>query len=227
MRWQQFRLLMNGGAAMPEPGFAWALDGQVARDTASEQKAVEWALDPSHTDLRQLAIVYDWCGSAMPAAQSERLGAKIEQSLRTVPGPGDFRAHSARILAAIAIADRLADHGESILHTEIESWWRGTVLKSVRDGHAIPREQIYWAYEVMHAVRDNLTIDLRESAQAYFESLPFDHLASHYPAAYQGPDNDYRIPIYVRDGDSFRILAIPNKSEFDAVLERTAAQLSV
>lgn len=217
MRWEQLNALLSGGAAMPEPGFAWALDYQVARDPASARKAIDWALDTSHADsradLRELALVFDWCAPVMTAAQSDRLGAKIEQSLKIAMQQDDIRAHSARILAAIAIADRLPDHAESILHSEIESWWRGTVIKNVHDGHAIPREQIYWIYETLHAVRDNLRVDLRDSAQAYFESLPLDHLASHYPAPYQGPDNDYRIPIYVRNGD-------PDLAE--AVLSRAA-----
>jgi hypothetical protein len=54
---------------------------------------------------------------------------------------------------------------------------------------------------MFHAVRDNLKIDLRESAPAYFHSLPVDHLSSHYPAPYQASENEYRVPVYVRDGE--------------------------
>jgi hypothetical protein len=200
MRWEQFNALMAGGAAMPEPGFAWALEYQVARKDASGKKAIEWALDESHTDLRQLSLVFDWCGSAMSESQSERLGARIEASLKTASAAEDIRAHSARVLAVIAIADRYKDHGESILRGEIDNWWRG-MIRNVQAGHGIPREQMYWIYELMHAVRDNLNTDLRESANAYFHNVPMDHLASHYPASYHGPENDFHIPIYVRNGE--------------------------
>ncbi len=64
MRWQQFDGFVSGGAPMPESGFAWALYYQVARDAAAGRKAVEWAIgsgaDPQR-DLRQLALVFDWC----------------------------------------------------------------------------------------------------------------------------------------------------------------------
>jgi hypothetical protein len=60
---------------------------------------------------------------------------------------------------------------------------------------------MYWVYEMLHAVRDNLRIELRESAPAYFKSLPVDHLSSHYPAPYEASENEYRVPVYVRDGE--------------------------
>lgn len=199
MRWQQFDALISGGAPMPEAGFAWALYYQVARDPSAGRKAIDWALDNAHTDLRQLALVFDWCAPLMSSAQSDRLAARIEQALRTQPS--DIRAHSARILAAIAIADRLPDHAESILRPETESWWRGVVIKQIEAGHALPRDQIYWLYEMFHAVRDNLKIDLRESAAPYFRSLPIDHLTGHYPAPFRAPENDFRIPVYFREGE--------------------------
>ena len=54
---------------------------------------------------------------------------------------------------------------------------------------------------MLHAIRDNLKIDLREIRPAYFRSLPVDHIAGHYPAPFEAPENEYRVPIYVRDGE--------------------------
>jgi hypothetical protein len=68
-------------------------------------------------------------------------------------------------------------------------------------------------FELLHAVRDNLKIDLREAAPEYFKKLPTDHLMSHYPSSYQGPENDFRVPVYVRDGE-------PNVN--DAIASRAA-----
>src|SRR5205814_10215231 len=121
MRWQQFDALVAGGAAMPESGLAWALYYRVAKDTAAGKKAVDWALSDgaqnAAQDLRQLALVFDWCGPVMSPAQADRLGAKIERMLAApIPStPADVAQQSARALAAIAIADRLPDHGESLL----------------------------------------------------------------------------------------------------------------
>jgi hypothetical protein len=200
MRWEQFDALISGGAPMPEPGFAWALYFQVSKNPAAGRKAVEWALGDAN-DLRQLALVFDWCVSMASEAQAARLSAKIQKALAAAAPPDDFRVHAARALAAIAISDRLPDHGEALLRAEIEGWWRGPVVKRIESGHALPREQLYWIYEMLHAVRDNLKIDLRESVPAYFRSLPVDHLASHYPAPYEAAENEYRVPVYVRDGE--------------------------
>ena len=70
MRWHQFALLVRSAAQMPEPGFALGLYFAVTGDTAFGKRAVDWALGPA-TDLRQLAMVYDWCQAVMNAAQSK------------------------------------------------------------------------------------------------------------------------------------------------------------
>jgi hypothetical protein len=198
-RWEQFDALVSGGAAMPEPGFAWALYFQVAKDAAAGRKAVAWAAGEGN-DLRQLALVMDWCGT-IAGAQADRVAEKIGKAIAAAPGPEDFRGHSARVLGAIALADRLPDHGESILKSEIEGWWRGVAIKRIESGRSIPRDQMYWVFEMLHAIRDNLKIELREGAPGYFRTLPVDHLSSHYPAPYEAAENEYRIPIYVRDGE--------------------------
>jgi hypothetical protein len=105
-------------------------------------------------------------------------------------------------LAAVALADNLPDHGEAILRKLIQEWWRNGIVKRIQKGEpAIPREQIYALYEMMHVIRDNLKIDLRESASAYFKSLPVDHIAGHYPAPFEAPENEYRVPVYAREGE--------------------------
>src|SRR5271168_3431113 len=60
MRWRQFDLLVRASAQMREPGFALALHYEVTGDAGIGRRAVEWALGPGD-DLRQLALVYDWC----------------------------------------------------------------------------------------------------------------------------------------------------------------------
>jgi hypothetical protein len=217
VRWAQFDSLISGGAPMPEPGFAAALYYQVAKDPAAGKRAIEWALSndahaDSPKDLRQMALVFDWCGPLMTKSQSDKLGAKIERALvdasTTDPGgphiaPGkEFASQNAYVLAAIAIADRLPDHGNAILGAIVQQWWRGDVVKRIKAGHpAASREQLYAMYEMMHAIRDNLKIELRESAPMYFKTLPIDDLAGHYPPALSTPENEFRIGIYVREGD--------------------------
>lgn len=201
LRWQQFDTLMSGGAAMPEPGFAGALYYRTSGRAPVGQQAVEWALSNAATDLRQLALVFDWCGPVMNEAQAERLGVKLEKALAVAPS-ADVRQQSARALAAIALANRLPDHGEAVLKPIVETWWRAGVAKKLKTGiGAIPREQTYALFELLHATRDNLKIDLREDAPGFFKALPVDHVVSHYPNPYPAPENLYRIPVYIREGE--------------------------
>lgn len=188
VRWQQFDALVSEGAPMPEAAVVQALYFQVSGNAAAGKKAVEWALSDSATDLRQLALVFDWCGKAMTPSQTDRLSAKIEKAIS--PPREDLPGQEARALAAIAIADRLKDQGESVLKPLVETWWRGGADKKG------PRGQEYPLLELLHAIRDNVTVDLRESAPVYFKELPIDHLMGHYPAPLRGADNDLMIPVY-------------------------------
>ena len=137
----------------------------------------------------------------MSDGQADKLGGKLQRML-AASAAGDVRQQSARAFAAIALADRLPDHGEAVLKPLIEQWWRGEIVKKLDAGApAIPRDQVYALLELLHAVRDNLKIDLREDAPDYFKALPTDHLVSHYPAPYPAAENEYRVPIYVREGE--------------------------
>src|SRR5689334_5325659 len=69
-RWIQFETLMAGKAPMPETGFAQALYYQIGHDEEAGRQAVRWALGPA-SDLRQLALVFDWCQGALSEAQSK------------------------------------------------------------------------------------------------------------------------------------------------------------
>src|ERR1700733_7656269 len=186
VRWQQFDALVAGGAPMPEAAVAQALYYQVSGNAAAGRKALEWALTGSATDLRQLALVFDWCKSTMSDSQAQTLAARIEREIGEAAG--DIPHQSARALAAIAIADHLKDQGESILRPIVENWWRGSVVnQSAAAKTPIPREQIYALLELLHALNDNVSVDLRESAPSVFKDFPFDLMMGHYPAPFRGP----------------------------------------
>jgi hypothetical protein len=216
-RWEQFDSLINAGAALAEPGFAWALYYQVTRQADAARKAAEWALGDRASDLRQLALVFDWCSPALPQAQAGQLAEKIQRAM--MDSADDARGQSARVLAAIALADRLPDQGDAVLSDVVRKWWRGKIVPALTAGRpAVPREQRYALYEMLHALRDNLKIDLRESAPGYFKELPLAHLTGHYPAPLSvsesaGPETEFLIPVYLHDG---------NPDPADAVASRAA-----
>lgn len=195
MRWHQFALLVRAAAQMPEPGFALGLYFVVTGDTAFGKRAADWALGPG-TDLRQLAMVYDWCQPVLNPAQSQALAAKIRKLMDQPAGAG-LPARRDRVLAAIAIADDQRHPEEGVLQDTVRQWWRAGLAPKLASGAAvIPHDQLYALLELMHSIRDNTKIDLREDAPEYFKELPKFQILGNYPAPLQAPENEYRIPVY-------------------------------
>ncbi len=199
LRWEPFEALMTGGAPMPEPGFASALYYQIAQNDPAGRQAIDWALSAEATDLRQLALVFDWCQPLLTAAEKDQLAAKLQE--RMAAPATDVSGQTARALAAIALADRLDDAGNAVLRSIAVDWWGGQIVPQLLAGQpVIPHDQLYALFELLHVVRDNTQVDLRESAPDYFQTLPLDYLFAHYPAPLAAPENEYRIPVYIADG---------------------------
>lgn len=195
MRWVQFETLIKGVAQMPEPGFAYGLYHAITGDKATGRRAVEWALGPA-TDIRQTALVFDWCQDLLTPAESKTLGAKLGAALRQ-PRSEDVRMVRTRTLAAIAVAEQLPDRAEFYMRDAVERWWRKMAAPALENGPGFaPGEDLFALQELMHAVRDNTNIDLRDSAHEYFKQLPAFYVTSHYPAPYPAAENEYRIPVY-------------------------------
>jgi hypothetical protein len=198
MRWRQFDLLVRAAAEMPEPGFALALHYAVSGDAAIGKKAVDWALGPG-TDLRQLALVYDWCQPLLSASQSKALETKLRKLAAQKTGP-DLPAARDRILAFIATADDTHAE-ENPLREMVQAWWRPELAPKLADGRImVPLDQVFALCEILHATRDNLKIDLREDAPNYFRDLPTYQVLANYPAPLSAPENEYRIPVYQGSG---------------------------
>jgi len=194
-RWRQFDLLVKGSASLPEPGFALALYYAVSGDNAAGKRAVEWALGASAGDLRQLALVYDWCQPVLDPQKSAALAAKIHRLIQERSTEG-VAAQRDRILALIAIADDSGHSEEAPLELAVRKWWRTEYAPSLADGRtALPLPDTYALLEILHAVRDNLKIDLRETAPGYFGHLPNILVIGNYPAPYRAPENEFRIPM--------------------------------
>jgi hypothetical protein len=218
LRWQQFQLLMAGKAPMPEPGFANALYYAVGGDPAYGRRAVTWALGNT-TDLRQLALVMDWCRDLLTDAQAKALAAKLTRGIDSpAPARGVAEIRS-RTLAAVALADRVPDLAAKVVEQTAAKWWEQTVAPALKAGQpAIRREDAWALYEILHVVRDNLNLDLRDSAPAFFKNYPIDHLLSHYPAIFPAADGEYRIPAapHMQEPD-LRVAALSRAAELSMV----------
>ena len=206
-RWRQFELLVKGSPNLPEPGFALALYYAVSGDNAAGKRAVEWALGAGN-DLRQLALVYDWCQPLLGPPESKALVAKIRRLLQTPAGQQSVAmdglgAVRDRTLATIATADDPQHPEEALLGEMVRHWWRGGFARSLAEGGSTPQlADLYPLLEILHAVRDNLKIDLRDAAPEYFAHLPKYLVIENYPAPYRAPENEFRIPMSFRGGMS-------------------------
>jgi len=194
MRWNQFHLLMAGKAPMPEPGFAQAMYYQVSGSAEAGRQAVAWALGAS-ADLRQLALVFDWCQDILTEAQSKTLAAKLARGIQQSRRDSSVSAVRSRLLAAVALSGHLPDVPEREIEQVVRQWWRGQIVPAIDSGRlAVARDDVYAMMEILHVVRDNFNEDLREGAPQFFTDLPKVQLLSYYPATFPAGENDYRIP---------------------------------
>ncbi|HWQ55273.1 MAG TPA: hypothetical protein VN442_16425 [Bryobacteraceae bacterium] len=194
-RWQQFESLLAGKAPMPEPALANALFYRVAGDRDAGTRAVAWALGPGARDLRQLALVFDWCQDVLDGAQSGALALKLRNGIEQTAADERLPAVNARVLAAVALAGHAPDPSAGVLERVVNGWWEGRIVPQLKGGRdPLPSADYYALFEMLHALRDNLNLDLRLSTAAYFKEIAFRHLLAYYPASYPAGENDYRIP---------------------------------
>jgi len=106
----------------------------------------------------------------------------------------------ARALATIAIADRLADHGNAILSGIVQQWWRGEVLKRIAAGKPVaPREHLYWLFEMMHAIRRQPQGGAARGQSEIFQDSADRRSRWTLSAATADGGETNRVPIYVRE----------------------------
>ena len=218
MRWQQLEALVAGNAPLPEPGFALALYYQISGNQAAGRKAVAWALD-SGSDLRQLALVYDWCQPLLSDADRRTLAARTAKRLAETAADDSISAARSRALAAVALFDEFPQAPQHELERLVYSWWRNKIARPADTGrNPVPREDAYPLMELLHAFQDNTNLDLRESARSYFKDFPIDHLMSYYPAPFQGAENDFYVGAMHRPGDpDLRLAALSRAADLAMV----------
>jgi hypothetical protein len=205
-RWQQFESLISGKAPLPEPGFAQALYYQVSGDRAAGRRAVAWALSAS--DLRQMALVYDWCQDVLNPAEREQLMARIARSMEETATLESIPGVRSRVLAAVTLFDDMPvvegapDPPRRELNRAVHTWWEGRLAPELAAGRAaVPREDAYAMMELLHALADSARLDVRESASAYFADFPVEHLMSYYPAPYHVAGGDIYLGATRRAGE--------------------------
>jgi hypothetical protein len=200
-RWQQLDALARGGAPMPEPAFAQALYYRASGDAAAGRQAVAWALGAGN-DLRQMAFVFDWCQDLLSDTQKAQLAARIAQRMAALAGDESVAAVRSRALAAVALYDDVPEAPQRELQRIVRDWWEGKLIPALKSGRdVLPRDDAYPLLELLHVIRENTNLDLRESFPAFFAGYPTERLMSYYPASYPAPENEFRIGAAARLGE--------------------------
>jgi hypothetical protein len=201
VRWKQFDGFLAGEAPLPEPGFAQALYYQVSGNVAAGERAIAWALGPG-TDLRQLALVFDWCQKLLSEPQRRALAVRLRERMAATAGDDSIPAVRSRVLAAVALFDHVPDVPNRELDRVVHNWWGAKMAPALAAGRGVvPREDAYPLWELLHAIRDGANIDLRESNPRFFKAFPIEHLMSYYPPAFRGEDNDFRVGVSEKSGE--------------------------
>lgn len=196
-RWQQFDAFIQGKAPIPESAFAYGLHYQVTGDETSAQTAAAAA-----RDLRALALAYDWLPNQRQQLEP-RLRAAISSAAPTIDGM------RSKALAAIVLEDHAA------LENLVKDWWRKQVAPALSSGQrVITHAEAYPLMELLHVIRDNINIDLREDARSYFKDFAANRILSYYPPTYPAAENDYRIPFGPLD---LKVAAMTRVSELALV----------
>ncbi len=198
LRWEQFETLWNAGTQFPEFGWTAALRYQIAQDQAAGNQAVAWAASAtsgSDSVLRQIALIADWCAPLMSAADKTAIFAKLERVLNA-PGPaGSIAEARTKILAAVALSEVRPAASEKALREVYEGFWIPAFIAGLHTAKLhVSNAEASAMIEMMHAFRDNLSFDLRETFPEWFRDYPLIHILAHYPEPFPAAENEFRIP---------------------------------
>ena len=193
LRWEQFELLWNGNASFPELGFAAALHYQISQDVDVGKRAVLWAAEQGE-DVRQIALVFDWCGSIITPPERAKILTKLQKAAAG-PTPKTLVEARNKTLAAIALTELQPAVAERALRDIYENYWMKSFIPGIRSAKGrVGNADALPMLELLHAFRDNLNYDLRDALPRWFKEYPMIHIMAHYPAPWPASANEFRVP---------------------------------
>jgi hypothetical protein len=194
LRWDQFETLWTAGARFPELGFAQALRYQLASERDAGVRAVAWAVGPGD-DIRQLAIIADWCADLISKDDRALIYAKLRKSVADTRPAKTLAEARDRLFAAIVLSEAEPAVSEKAITGIFDGFWMPVFIPGIKGAKTrVTNADAYALLELMHVFRDNLDFDLRDTYPKWFEQYPILHLMAHYPAPWPGSDNEFRIP---------------------------------
>ncbi|HEY2014846.1 MAG TPA: hypothetical protein VGH38_15165, partial [Bryobacteraceae bacterium] len=149
----------------------------------------------------------------------------LEKAISSPPADDGVSTARSRTMAAVALFDHVPRTPQRELERVVHTWWEGKMAPALNSGHSvIARDDAYPLFELLHTLRDNTLLDIRESAAPFFKDFPIEHLITYYPATYPGPDGEYYIGAerQIRDPD-LRLAALSRAAEMAMVAYDTNA----
>lgn len=202
LRWRSLSDLIAAETAFAERPLVDALRFQVEGAETAGRAAVAWSQRLAERgignagDLRQAALVYDWCYDLFAASERAELRDAMAAAVSTLLpraalGVGLIRA---AILASIASAGDW-DESEAALATLLGAHWKTEVAPSLRDGSiADDGQALIAALETGLVVRHNLESDPLQPGIDALRSLARCRLLSHYPLEIETDSGRLRWP---------------------------------
>ena len=200
-RWNRLAARLEAGD-FAEPAFARALAYQAGKREADGRLAVEWALQAAESgltepgELRQAAIVFDWCQPLLSDEERERLARALADRASAVSqlSGREIAPVSEGVLAAVALAGHW-EGSEPLLGGFLERQWEQDVLPLLLAGELVDRQRDLLALiEICHAIRGNLDRDLWRDAPEAFHALPLPRILSYYPDTLESEEGLLRRP---------------------------------
>ncbi len=195
VRWQRLQQLVADDQT-EERILALALTYRAGGVEAAGREAVELALT-SAGDLRQRALVYDWCQPLLDERQREKLLNFLIEGIRDAQQRSGLDVAAVRdgMLAAIAASGDW-DGAEAAIHSFFEKKWRGELLPALQ-ADDLTREgaNLIALLEMTHAVRDNFEQNLWTEAPAAFESFTLPRILSYTSETIQSPEGELRLSV--------------------------------
>jgi hypothetical protein len=197
IRHQQFASYIANRIAMEEQAFALALAGRTMNNADHCRDAAAWVAKNKTVDVRQHALVVDWCEGLLPEAELKQLANLLRPKL---PPAGGIASLRDRAFVGLVFVDLDGPFSEKVLKETVEHF-RKAHIPGLQASTPVNPADLYPLMEFLHVIRDNLELDLRQEAPRYFVDLPLTQMLSYYPAAYPGPDNEFRVAFFSGDGE--------------------------
>src|SRR5580693_2460405 len=89
------------------------------------------------TDLRQEALVYDWCQDLLNPSQKHQLESRLVSGIAAAAANDAVAVARARAMAAVALFDHVPQIPAQELDRVMRGWWGGKMVPGLAAGRGV------------------------------------------------------------------------------------------